>query len=87
MTALAGWYPDPERPDYERWWDGLGWRDEVTAVRPIAPKIASAAHSRRDPDTAVALELVWLAALIPIRFLYWLFRCVLAGLFWLLWLI
>jgi hypothetical protein len=32
VRAASGWYPDPARPDTERYWDGSEWTDE----RPVA---------------------------------------------------
>lgn len=29
VATPAGWYPDPERPDSSRWWDGYRWADPV----------------------------------------------------------
>jgi hypothetical protein len=35
---VAGWYPDPENPTAERWWDGTGWTDHrrASTVAPAA---------------------------------------------------
>ncbi|WP_363320425.1 DUF2510 domain-containing protein [Pseudonocardia sp.] len=32
MTPPQGWYPDPERGDLLRWWNGSAWT-ESTAPR------------------------------------------------------
>ena len=36
---VAGWYPDPENPAAERWWDGTGWTDHrrASTVAPASP--------------------------------------------------
>ena len=31
-----GWYPDPQRPGGQRWWDGSAWTDHVSGA-PAAP--------------------------------------------------
>lgn len=28
----AGWYPDPENPSGQRWWNGSGWSDQKRAA-------------------------------------------------------
>jgi hypothetical protein len=30
-TAPAGWYPDPEQPQLNRYWDGQGWTNHTSA--------------------------------------------------------
>lgn len=42
-TPIAGWYPDPENPGGERWWNGSAWSDQRRATAP-AP-----AAARPDP--------------------------------------
>ncbi|MBN9197050.1 MAG: DUF2510 domain-containing protein [Microbacterium ginsengisoli] len=34
MTTPAGWYPDPEFPQTERWWNGVEWADARRASQP-----------------------------------------------------
>jgi hypothetical protein len=45
MSALpdAGWFPDPEYPGHERWWDGTQWTDHRQAVA-AAPEAEPTAH-------------------------------------------
>ncbi len=32
-----GWYPNPENPEQERWWDGQAWTEHVAVGAPLAP--------------------------------------------------
>ncbi len=37
-----GWYPDPERPGTQRWWDGEAWGTPVAQAQPGPPVTAAA---------------------------------------------
>lgn len=38
MTAVpAGWYPDPQQPDTQRYWDGQRWTEHTAPLAPQAP--------------------------------------------------
>lgn len=51
-TSTSGWYPDPEgRAGIERWWNGLGWSEDVRAVPGSGATLtAQDADSARYPD-------------------------------------
>ncbi|MBT2389312.1 DUF2510 domain-containing protein [Streptomyces sp. ISL-1] len=42
MTTPAGWYPDPNVPGSERWWDGAAWSAHTRPVQAHAPVQAQA---------------------------------------------
>lgn len=42
-SPIAGWYPDPENPALERWWNGVAWSDQRRASTvPVAAPLPSA---------------------------------------------
>lgn len=51
-----GWYPDPDNPGLQRWWDGSQWRGQGAAVGPEGPP----------PDSFAVVSLVSALLLIPI---------------------
>lgn len=55
--AAAGWYPNPEDPMTERWWDGFRWSDATRSLSSLAPPppASSPTYYGPKPDT----YLVW----------------------------
>jgi uncharacterized Tic20 family protein len=37
MGTPPGWYPDPQAPDAQRWWDGVAWTNHTAAPQAPAP--------------------------------------------------
>lgn len=37
QSVPAGWYPDPENPAQQRYWDGAAWTESVAPVAPPEP--------------------------------------------------
>ena len=52
-----GWYPDPDRPGVQRWWDGSQWRGEGAAVGP---------PGESTPDSFAVASLVTALLVIPV---------------------
>jgi hypothetical protein len=52
-TLPPGWYPDPDAPQRERWWDGTAWTDHWRAPEAPGPPRADGGASGR--AKAVAL--------------------------------
>lgn len=48
----AGWYPDPENPAGERWWNGASWSDQKRASQTVVPPVPSAPAGYTAPPTA-----------------------------------
>ena len=44
MANGAGWRPDPDRPDQERYWDGSLWSDRVRPAGSAGPADRAADH-------------------------------------------
>jgi uncharacterized Tic20 family protein len=48
MTA-PGWYPDPNAPGTQRWWDGTQWTTHTAPGAPAPPYGAPAPYAPRQP--------------------------------------
>lgn len=48
-SAEAGWYPDPARQGYLRWWTGMAWSDATHPI-PVVPAPYSAEISNPFPE-------------------------------------
>ena len=51
-TVPAGWYPDPQGPPLQRWWDGASWTPHTNDPRP-APVVAPVLAPVRSPAPEV----------------------------------
>jgi uncharacterized protein len=64
-TAAPGWYPDPQNPGAQRYWDGTRWTEQVSGAQAPAPT-APATPTTTDADArqwAMFAHLSALAAL------------------------
>jgi uncharacterized protein len=70
-AAPPGWYPDPERPGSQRWWDGTNWTSHVQAAGPAPGTTGTAAPARSDSRTwaMVAHVSALAAAFVALAFL------------------
>ncbi|MFJ4203213.1 DUF2510 domain-containing protein [Streptomyces sviceus] len=64
-TLPPGWYPDPDAPLLERWWDGTAWTDHRRAPGAPGPPRAADGASRRAKALALTTSgIVLLAAIV-----------------------
>jgi hypothetical protein len=69
QNVPAGWYPDPNAPGGQRWWDGTAWTEHVSGAagyQPFAPATAPA-------GTRTGTVWIWLIVLLPLLSLLSLF--------------
>ena len=50
MMPPAGWYPDPQQPGLQRWWDGTQWTGQPVAT-PQQPLYGTPASASGTPPT------------------------------------
>ena len=55
MSTPAGWYPDPQRAQTQRYWTGEAWSDHVAPMAPAEPS-----------NTAIIATGMVFAVLLPI---------------------
>jgi hypothetical protein len=60
-TAPAGWYPDPENPTQERYWDGATWTQNVAPVSPCAntPQVPTSPGNTPQPVIDAPVLQTW----------------------------
>ncbi|MFG2468013.1 DUF2510 domain-containing protein [Streptomyces canus] len=64
-TLPPGWYPDPNAPHLERWWDGTAWTDHRRAPEgPGPPRSAGGASGRAKAVALTTSGVVLVAAIV-----------------------
>ncbi|MEU0208977.1 DUF2510 domain-containing protein [Streptomyces canus] len=64
-TLPPGWYPDPNAPHLERWWDGTAWTDHRRAPEgPGPPRPAGGASGRAKAVALTTSGVVLVAAIV-----------------------
>ncbi|WP_406156007.1 DUF2510 domain-containing protein [Streptomyces canus] len=64
-TLPPGWYPDPNAPHLERWWDGTAWTDHRRAAEgPGPPRPVGGASGRAKAVALTTSGVVLLAAIV-----------------------
>ena len=64
-TLPPGWYPDPDAPHLERWWDGTAWTDHRRPPEgPGPPRPAGGASGRAKAVALTTSGVVLVAAII-----------------------
>ncbi|MEV7732673.1 DUF2510 domain-containing protein [Streptomyces sp. NPDC088921] len=64
-TLPPGWYPDPDAPHLERWWDGTAWTDHRRAPEgPGPPRSAGGASGRAKAIALTTSGVVLVAAIV-----------------------
>ncbi|MFF7644575.1 DUF2510 domain-containing protein [Streptomyces canus] len=64
-TLPPGWYPDPDAPLLERWWDGTAWTDRRRAPEaPGPPRAAGRAAGRARGVALTACGIAVVAAIV-----------------------
>jgi uncharacterized Tic20 family protein len=64
MGTPPGWYPDPNAPGGQRWWDGAQWTSHTSQPQSPAPMTASAPATSESRNWAMAAHLSALVGLV-----------------------
>jgi hypothetical protein len=62
----AGWYPDPEGVQRQRWWDGQKWTADVAPLSAPQPYTAVRPKLSAPAGTDWNTPWIWLALLVPL---------------------
>jgi len=66
-SPIAGWYPDPEVPGHDRWWDGTQWSDaRRAAASPGGSPVAPPAPVVRNNAALIGLILSFSGFVLPL---------------------